>query len=66
MVKKINTMKKYKKQTFWAKCLCGNNIAYFVVIVVSIILIMLMLGMFKRISHVKEQLESCRSSRSAN
>uniref|UniRef100_A0A6C0JQ99 Uncharacterized protein n=1 Tax=viral metagenome TaxID=1070528 RepID=A0A6C0JQ99_9ZZZZ len=66
MTKKINTLKQYKKRSFWAKCLCSNNIAYFVVAIGVIIAILAMIGTFKRLSNVKEQLESCRSSCRSN
>ena len=66
MPEKIDTLKKYKKRTFWEKCLCSNNIAFFVVIVGIIIIFSLMFGTFKKLSVVKEQLESCRSSCRSN
>ena len=62
MTKKIETLKNYKKRTFLQKCLCANNIPYFVLIIGIIIIFLLMSGTFKRLSVVKEQLESCRSS----
>jgi hypothetical protein len=53
---------KSKKRSFFLKCLCSNNIAYFVAVIGIVLLLVIMFGMFKRISVVKEQLESCRSS----
>jgi hypothetical protein len=63
MINKYNKQKDYYKQkSFWSKCLCSNNIAYFVSIIGIILLLILIVGMLKRISIVKEQLDSCRSS----
>ena len=66
MTKKIDTLKYYKKQSFWAKCLCVGNIAYIVITTGIISLIVLVYFIFRRLSTVKEQLESCRSSSRSN
>ena len=66
MTKKIDTLKYYKKQSFWAKCLCASNIAYIVTTIGVISLIVIVYFIFVRLSNVKLQLESCRSSCRSN
>ena len=57
-----NKIHMQQKTNFLQKCLCVNNIAYFVVIVGIIIMVTCGAFLSKRLGHVKEQLDSCRSS----
>lgn len=58
---KKNTLK-HRKTNFLQKCLCANNIAYFVAIFGILLVVMIGIFLQKRLGSVKEQLESCRSS----
>ena len=62
MTKKIDTLKNKKKSCFFSKCLCSSNIVYIVYIVGILILLSFGFGLYKRLTSVKIQLESCRSS----
>ena len=67
MTKKLDTLKNIKKTSFFSRCLCSDNVVYIVYIVGILILLSFGFGLYKRLSNVKMELESCRSScRSSN
>ena len=56
-----------KNNSNWIqKCICAGNIPYFVSIIGIIIVCVSGIFLYKRLDNVKEQLESCRSSRISN
>ena len=62
MSRKFNTVRQPPKTSFFQKCLCVNNIAYFVTIIGVVFIVVCGILLSKRLGYVKEQLDSCRSS----